>query len=68
MNWSRTLWSLPPTMSSACLLSVESFSQRVSLIREIRNAETNVNSQRRLNNNNAVIKQSQGPLVLSQGL
>ena len=57
-----------PTMSSACHLPVEKFSQRVSLIREIRNAETNGNSQRRLNNNNAVIKHGQGPLVLSQGL
>ena len=67
MKWSRTLWSLPATMSSACLLSVESFSQRISLIREIRNAETKENSQRSLNSNDVVIKPSQGPLVLSQG-
>ena len=39
-----------------CLpLSVESFSQRVSFIRELRNTETKENSQRRLNNNNVVI-------------
>ena len=41
MKWSRTLWSLPPAMSSA-------FSQRISLIREERNVETKENSQRRL--------------------
>ena len=34
----------------------------------MRNVETKENSQRRLNNNNVVIKHSQGPLVLSQGL
>ena len=56
-----------PTFS-ACLFSVENFSQRISLIREIRNAETKENSQKRLNNNNVVIKHSRGPLVLSQGL
>ena len=61
------LQSPAPTMSSACLLPVENFSQR-SLIREERNVETKDNSQRRLNNNNVVIQQSQGPLVLSQGL
>ena len=35
--------SPPATMSSACLLSAENFSQRVSLIREERNAETKEN-------------------------
>ena len=55
------------TMSFACLLSVENFSQIISLIRDVRNAETKENSQRRPNNN-AVIKLSQGPLVLSPGL
>ena len=55
-------------ISSACLLSVENFSQRVNLIREVRNADTKENSQRRLNNDNVVIKHSQGPLVLFQGL
>ena len=33
----------------------------------MRNAETKENSQRRPNNNNVVIKQSQGPLAPSQG-
>ena len=56
------------TMSSACFLPAESFSQRISLIREVRNAKTKENSLRRLNNNNVVIKHSQGPLFLSQGL
>ena len=58
----------PPPTSSACLLSVESFSQRVSLIREVRNAETKENSQRRPNNNQVVIEHSQGHLILSQEL
>ena len=57
----------PHTMSPAYLLSVESCSQRTSLIREVRNVETKENSQERLNNNNVVIKHSEGPLVLSQG-
>ena len=48
-------------------LSLESCSQRTSLIREVRNVETKENSQKRLNNNNVVIKRSEGPLVLSQG-
>ena len=51
-----------------CPLFVESFSQRISLIREVRNAETEENSQRRLNHNNVVIEHSRGPLVLSQEL
>ena len=55
-------------MSSACFLPVENFSQRINLIREVRNAETKENSLRRINSNNVVIKHSQGPLVLSQGL
>ena len=58
--------ALSPTMSSARLLPVESFSQTVSLIREVKNAEAKENSQRRLNNNSAVTKHGQGPLVLSQ--
>ena len=72
MKHSRTVWSLPPlpapTMSLACLLPVENLSQGISLIREVRNAETKEDSQRRLNDNNVVIKHSQGPLLLSQGL
>ena len=64
LKQSTTLWSLPPTpipetMSSAYLLSGENFSQRISLIREVRNAETEENSQRRLNNNNVVTRHSQ---------
>ena len=55
------------TMASTCLLPVENLSQRIYLIREVRNAEAKEKSQRRPNNNN-VIKHSQGPLVLSQGL
>ena len=64
----RTLWSLPLTVSSACLLPVENFNQRISLIRKVRDAETKENSLRRLNNNNIVIKHSQGLLVLSPEL
>ena len=60
--------SLHHRMSSACLLSVELFGQRISLIREMRNTETKENSQRRPNNNTIVVKYSQGPLVPSQGL
>ena len=52
-DWNRAgLYGPCPTMSSTCLLSVENFSQRISLIREVRNAETKENSQRELNNNN----------------
>ena len=43
-------------------------SQRINLIREVRNAEAKENSLRRLNNNNVVIKHSQGHLVVSQRL
>lgn len=63
------LASAPPlTMSSACVLSVEDFSQRIILIRKVRNVGTKENSQRRLKNNNLVIKHSQGLSALSQGL
>ena len=58
----------PPTSFSASHLPLENLSQRISLIREVRNAETKENNQRNLNNNNVVLKHSQGPLVLSQGL
>ena len=74
-----SLWKLPsmPTplflqppcpVPSVCLLSVEHFSQRINLIREMRNAETKENSQRRPNNNNVVIKHSKGYLAPSQRL
>ena len=56
----------PAPMFSAWLLPVENFSQRMSLITEVRNAETKGNSQESLNN--AIIKNNQGPVVLSQGL
>ena len=59
---------LAPSMSPACLLPVENFSQRISLIREVRNAKTKENNQRRLKNNNVVFRHSQGLSVLSQGL
>ena len=49
--------SLPsPIISSACLLSVENFSQRISLIREVRSVGTKENSQRGLNDNNVATK------------
>ena len=41
------VFALSP-MSSACLLPVENFSQKISLIREVKNDETKENSQRRL--------------------
>ena len=73
MEQDHIVLALPPphphhTMSSACHLPVENMSQRINLIREVRHAETKEKSQRRLNNNNIVIKHNQGPLVLSQGL
>ena len=69
-HWNRAgpYGPCPLTMSSAFLLPVESFNQRVSLIREVRNVETKENSLSRVNNNNVIIKHNQGPLVLSQGL
>ena len=62
----QDLWSLPNPMSSPSL-SVENFSQRISLIRKVRNVETKENSQRKMNNN-VVIKHNQRPLVPSRGL
>ena len=47
----------PPPSPVPAFFSVENFSQRISLIRDERNAET---KQRRLNNNNVVIKHSHG--------
>ena len=53
---------LPPSMSSASLLCLENFSHQ-------RNEKCgNKGKQRRLDNNNVVIKQSQGPSAVSQGL
>ena len=45
--------------------SEQNFSQRISLIREVRNAKTKENNQRRLKNNNVVFRHSQGLSVLS---
>ena len=61
--------TLPPATDHVLCLPfpVENFSQRVSLIREMRNAETKEKSQRRPTNNYIVIQDSQR-LVLSQGL
>ena len=69
-HWNRAgpYGPCPLTMSSAFLLPVEIFNQRVSLIREVRNDETKENSLSRVNNNTVIIKHNQGPLVLSQGL
>ena len=58
----------PTTTFSACLVPIKNLNQRISLLREVRNAETKGNSLGRLNNNKVVIKHRQGPLVLSQGL
>ena len=65
VHWNRAepCGPCPLMMSSSFLLP-----KIVSLIREVRNAETKENSLRRLNNNNRIIKHSKGPLVLSQGL
>ena len=57
----------PPHRIFCLSLAVEHFSQRISLIREGRNAETKEINQRRLNNN-VVIQHRQGPLVSSQEL
>ena len=56
MKWNLAARPPTPVISSACLLPVGNFSQRMSLIREVRNAETKENSQRRPNNKNVVIK------------
>ena len=45
----------------------KNFSQRINLIREVREYRSK-GKQTRPNNNNLVIKQSQGPLILPQGL
>ena len=57
----------PRTMPSAFCLR-KTWVKKISLIREVRNAETKESSQRKLNNNNTATKHSQGPLALSQGL
>ena len=60
--------SLPsPIISSACLLSVENYSQRINLIKTSEKRE-NKGKHSKETNNNVLIKHSQGPLVLSQEL
>ena len=64
LKQSGILWPLPspPSMSSACLLSVEKLQPKNKFNREVRNkgksrkTETKENSKRRPNNNNLVIK------------
>ena len=74
VNQSRTLWSLchHPTAPSflSAFFSMENFkrSERISLISEMRNAETKKNSQRRLNNNNVVINLTQVLLLFSRAI
>ena len=63
----RDLVVLPP-MSSAGLLSVENFSQRISLIREMRACRNKGKQSKETDNNNIVIKRSQEPLGPSQEL
>ena len=67
MKRSRTVRSLP-LHHVLCPWPVENFSQRISLIREVRNAKTKGNSERRPNSSSRVIKRSQVPPVASQGL
>ena len=55
---------LYPPSPTACPLPGFCLCKRISLIKEVWNAETKEDSQRRLNNNNVVIKHSQGPFVL----
>ena len=57
----------PPCVLSLPLVCGKLISKN-KFFREVRNAKTKENSQRRPNNNNAVIKHSQGPLVPFQGL
>ena len=54
MKHSRTIWSFPTT-SSACMLSVENFSQRISLIRGVRKYR---NKQKTVKQDKAIIVQS----------
>ena len=56
---------------SSCLMPAfhlwKNFSQKISLTKEGKNAETKENSERRPQNNNVVVKHSQGHLVPAQG-
>ena len=64
----QDLMVLAHSMSPACLLSVENFGQRLSLIREMRPSRIKGKQSKKPYNNNVVMKHSQGPLVSSQGL
>jgi len=57
----RTVWSLPLHHVLCLPFAGGNFGQRVGFIRELRNTETKENDQRRLNNNNIIIRHSQGP-------
>ena len=57
---------LPCPQPAFCLW--KNFSQRISLIREVRKSEAEENSQPGQNNSSLVSKQIQGPLVPPQGL
>ena len=68
LKHNSALWSLAfHTVSSACLLSVENYSQRINLIKTSEKRE-NKGKHSKETNNNVLIKHSQGPLVLSQEL
>ena len=59
----------PPQCPLPAFCLWKNFSQRISLIREVRTCRNKgENTQRRPNNNSLVIKHSQGPLVPSRGL
>lgn len=53
----------PTPMSSACFSSVEKLESRMHLIREVRKCRCKESSQIRSNNNDPVVKESQGPSV-----
>ena len=63
---STTLWILPRVLSLPLIYG--KLKPKDKFIREVRNTETKENSQRRPDNNNVVIKHSQGPLVPFKGL
>ena len=58
--------SLPRLLPVFCLW--KTLVKKISLTREVTNVETKENNQRRLNNNNAVLKHGQGLLVFFQEL
>ena len=71
MKQGSMILPLPPPQHVFCLIFAcggKKINQRISIIRELRNAEAKENSQLRLHNKNVVIKHSQGPIVLSPEL